>query len=255
MTRLCALLLGVLLTVTPVCAEKLTIFAASSLKTALDQVNSAFQERHPHPGTVTASYAGSAVLARQIQLGAPADLYISAHPDWMGVLHDGGYLHPGSMVDLLGNNLVLVSPASSEHVQLDLQDVGLIDHIGSARVAMGLVEAVPAGQYGKAALNYLGLWDAVQGQVVQTDNVRSALALAALGEVGFAVVYASDAVAETRVQQVAIFPRDSYPEIRYSAAVIADADLEFSSEYLKFLQSAEAIEIFISYGFEVLNHD
>ncbi|MFY0635857.1 MAG: molybdate ABC transporter substrate-binding protein [Vannielia sp.] len=218
----------------PALAQEVTVFAAASLKGALDEVVAAWDG-----GEVRISYAGSSALARQIGAGAPADLFISANPDWADWLEAQGVAL--ERVDLLSNSMVLVSRAD------DLR-TGLDQLKGAERVAMALVDAVPAGIYGKAALESLGLWEAVAPRVVQADNVRAALALVALGEAPLGIVYATDALAEPGVAVVAGFPAGSHPPILYPAAALSEA----GAPLLEFLQTPDAAEIFARHGFGVV---
>ncbi|KIC33307.1 molybdenum ABC transporter substrate-binding protein [Leisingera sp. ANG-M7] len=226
----------------------ITVFAAASTKTALDEAAASYQA-----GTgrdVTLSYAGSPALARQIQLGAPADVFISANPGWMDVLQQEGLIDEASRLDLLENRLVLI--AHGRNVQpLDLETADLARLLGEGRLAMALVDAVPAGIYGKAALTALGLWPDVASKVAQTANVRAALALAASGEVPMGVVYATDARAEAGVAVIAVFPEDSHPPILYPAAAVADGKMAEAKAFLDYLQSPAAREIFLRHGFGV----
>ncbi|NNK77922.1 MAG: molybdate ABC transporter substrate-binding protein [Litoreibacter sp.] len=215
-----------------------TVFAAASLKTALDEVMAGYD------GAVRASYGGSGALARQIILGAPAGIFLSAHPDWMDQAAQAGALKSETRHDLLGNRLVLIAPAGSEPQDL------MMPLPADARVAMGLLDAVPAGQYGRAAFRTLGHWNQVAERVVQTDNVRAALALVARGEVEFGVVYETDALAEPKVEIAAGFPPESHPPIRYPLALTKAADANAEAFY-SHLQSAEAKAIFARHGFDV----
>ncbi|WP_406676093.1 molybdate ABC transporter substrate-binding protein [Roseicyclus sediminis] len=235
----------------PVAAERVTVFAAASLTTALAEVEAGFEAETGHDLVV--SLAGSSALARQIQQGAPADVFISASPDWMDVLEAEGLLSPGTRADLLGNRLVLVAygPEAPEVVVAPGFDlVGLLD---GGRLAMALVEAVPAGIYGRAALEHLGLWDDVAPHVAETDNVRTALALVAQGEAPLGIVYASDAIAaEAEVSVVFTFPEDSHPPIVYPAAALAGRDGEGVAAFLTYLRSDAARAAFERQGFTML---
>lgn len=225
----------------PALAETVTVFAAASLRDALGAVADAFEGRTGH--AVTVSYAGSSVLARQIGFGAPADVFLSANTDWMDWLEARGAIAPDRRVPLLTNTLVLV--ASKPVVLDDIADLPAA--LGDGRLAMALVDAVPAGLYGKAALTDLGLWDRLAPQVVQTDNVRAALALVALGEAAFGVVYATDAQAEPRVSLAARFPEDSHPPIVYPAVRLTEGDA--ARAFMAFLQGEEAAAVFARFGF------
>ncbi len=228
--------------------KDVTVFAAASLKTVLDEVGAAFAEATRHEAVL--SFAGSSVLARQIGFGAPADVFLSANPHWMDVLEEAGSLTPGTRRDLLGNALVLISHAPGAPVDLNAQQ--LTAALGDGRLAMALVDAVPAGIYGKSALQSLDIWDRVAPQVAQTDNVRSALALVALGEAPLGIVYATDALADPRVHLRASFPAASHDAITYPVAGIGAEPDPAARAYLEFLSSPEAREIFRAHGFVVL---
>lgn len=223
---------------------EVTVFAAATLKTALDEIATGYSAG---TGTaVTLSYAGTPALARQIEQGAPADVFISASVDWMDALAAKGLIQPDSRRDLLGNRLVLIGPTGA--APLVLED--LAARLGEGRLAMALVDAVPSGQYGKAALESLGLWEAVAPSVVQSENVRAALHLVALGEAALGIVYASDAVAEPRVTVLATFPETSHPRIIFPAALTLTASPE-AAAFLDHLDSPEAAEVFAANGFLV----
>ncbi len=231
-------------------AADLTVFAAASLKTALDEIAADWATETG--GTLSIVLAGSSALARQIEQGAPADLFISASPEWMDELDTQGLLEPGSRRDLLGNTLVLVAHGP-DAAPLDLvPGAPLAGRLGDGRLAMALVDAVPAGIYGKAALMNLGLWDSVSAKVAQTDNVRAALALVATGEAPLGIVYASDALAEPGVSVAGIFPADSHPPIVYPAAAIAGPRATEALAFLDWLDGPAAQAAFLRQGFEVL---
>jgi molybdate transport system substrate-binding protein len=226
--------------------KPVTVFAAASLKTALDEVIAGF-------GTdkVTASYAASSALAKQIESGAPADLFISADLAWMDYLKDKNLVKPESVVQLLGNELVLVAPVD---VMLALDVVKGFDldaALNGGKLAMADVSAVPAGKYGKESLQALGAWDAVSAQVVQSENVRAALKLVALKEAVLGIVYASDAVAEPQVKVVGTLPADSHKPIVYPMALTTTA-VPGAPAFATYLQSAEALAIFKKNGFQIL---
>jgi len=246
--RTVALLLAMLgLMAAPVRADDLVVFAAASLKTALDEVAAGFTKATGH--RVAVSYAGSSQLARQISLGAPADVFLSANPGWMDELEADGHLVPGTRADLLGSRLVLVSnDAAAEPVDL-MDPADLAARLGTGHLAMALIEAVPAGIYGRAALVDLGLWAQVEARVAQSDNVRAALALVATGAAPLGVVYATDAIAEPRVQVVATFPADSHPPIVYPVAVVEARDGPGPRAFLDHLRTPAAREVFEAQGF------
>ncbi|PJE29648.1 molybdate transport system substrate-binding protein [Pseudooceanicola antarcticus] len=228
-------------------AEEVTLFAAASLKTALETLEPVFEEATG--ADLRISLAGSSALARQIEQGAPADVYISANPDWMDLLEGEGLLAPGTRKDLLSNEITLVAPAG-EAPEIDLMSHPELPKIlGAAPLAMALVEAVPAGIYGKQALTSLGLWEAVAPHVAQADNVRAALSLVALGEAPLGIVYATDARAEPKVEVVATFPADSHDPILYPIAALAENRSPLTEELLVFLTGPEARATFEAQGF------
>ena len=221
---------------------EVTVFAASSLKTALDEIVT-----HWEGERVLVSYGGSSALARQILAGAPADVYISANVGWVDAVEDAGIVQDGTRRDLLGNDLVLVAPEPGD---VALNAEALAARLGDGPLAMALVDAVPAGIYGKQAMGHLGLWSDLEAQVAQAANVRAALALVALGEAPLGVVYASDAVAEPRVHVVARFPSDSHDPITYPAVAVSDAP--GARNFLSFLSGPQARAVFERNGFRVL---
>ncbi len=243
------LLLPVLLAITPAQAEDkpLVVFAAASLKTALDEVSAAYGA-----GKVTVSYAASSALAKQIEEGAPADIFISADMDWMNTLGEASLVKAGSVVKLLGNELVLVAPADSAVTGTIEKGFDLAKALNGGKLAMADTKSVPAGKYGKAALISLGLWDSVSAHVVQAENVRAALKLVALKEAALGVVYASDAVAEPLVKVVGTFPADSHVPIIYPVGVVSASANAQAAAFMTFLQSPAADAIFAKDGFQVL---
>ena len=231
-------------------AEKITVFAAASLKNALDAVGASWKADTAKQATFT--YAASNALAKQIEAGAPADIFVSADLTWMKYLTDKNLVAKGSDVELLGNEIVLVAAKDSK-IDLKIESgFNLVDAIGSGKLAMANVDSVPAGKYGKAALEKLGVWASVEGKVAQTENVRAALKLVDLGEAPLGIVYATDAKADAAVKVVGTFPADSHPSIIYPAGVIAASKNPDAAEFLKFLQSDKAKAIFEAQGFVVL---
>ncbi len=235
----------------PVQAEEVLVFAAASLKTALDKVAADFSESTGHQ--VVISYAGSNQLAQQIIAGAPADIFLSAAPSWMDEVQKTGLVVPGTRTDLLGNALVLIAQGPDASPVAITADLDLAAHLGDQRLAMALVDAVPAGQYGKAALQSLGLWDSVEAKVAQADNVRAALALVASGEAPFGIVYASDAVAEDSVTVVGTFPSDSHPPITYPVALLTNAADPADRAFFEALMSDASDAIFAAQGFAIVD--
>ncbi|MEO1733066.1 MAG: molybdate ABC transporter substrate-binding protein [Pseudomonadota bacterium] len=193
------------------------VFAAASLKTALDRIASDYLSETGQD--ITVSYAGSSVLARQIEYGAPADIFVSASADWMDHLANRDLLRTESRIDLASNRLVLIAPIGGTDVIELTPDTDLVGALNSGRLAMALVSAVPAGIYGREAFVALGLWNSVADHVAQTDNVRAALRLVATGAAPLGVVYATDADADPRVQVVAAFDAQLHSPIRYPAAL------------------------------------
>ena len=235
----------------PAMAEEVVVFAAASLKTALDAVAAEFQAATGN--TVTISYAGSNALAKQIIEGAPADIFISASEPWMDEVEKAGLVVPGTRADLLGNTLVLVAhgaEAAKVEIGPGLDLKGLL---GEGKLSMAMVDAVPAGQYGKEALETLGLWPSVEGAVAQSENVRAALALVAAGEAPYGIVYASDALAEAGVSVVGVFPEGTHRPIVYPAALLTGAADAADRAFLEALSSAAADAKFTAQGFAVLN--
>lgn len=204
--------------------------------------------------TLKVSLAGSSVLARQIQHGAPADVFISANPGWMDLLDHDALVVPGTRSNLLENSLVLIAHDPSAPPQTVGPDFDLKDLLAGGRLAMALVDAVPAGIYGKTALKNLGLWTDLSPLVAQTDNVRAALALVASGAAPLGIVYATDAQAEPRVHVIATFPENLHPTIRYPVAAIAQPDPASALAFLSFLQSDPARAVFTQHGFQMPGH-
>lgn len=234
-----------------------TVFAAASMKEAMDEIASEFEAGTGH--AVTVALAGSSALARQIQAGAPADIFISASAAWMGVLEKDGLLAPDTRFDLASNRLVLIG--STEPATLigpvllgpgfDLGGRLRQRKPGSGRLAIALTRAVPAGIYARQALTALGLWDGVADRLAETDNVRTALMLVALGEAPLGVVYATDAAAEPRVGVIAIFPATAHDPIVYPAAQIAGRDNLAADAFLVWLKGPAARAALARHGFEV----
>jgi molybdate transport system substrate-binding protein len=228
-------------------AGDVTVFAAASLTTAMTEIAGRFEADTGHD--VTLSLAGSSALARQIRQGAPADVFISANPGWMDAVEEAGLIAPGTRVDLLGNALVLVA-ADPAAAPLEIGPrTDLAGRLDGGRLAMALVDAVPAGLYGKAALETLGLWAELAPRVVQADNVRAALALVALGEAPYGIVYATDARAEDDVTVVGRFPPGSHPPVIYPAAGLRGRTGPAAADFLAYLRGPGARAVFEAEGF------
>jgi molybdate transport system substrate-binding protein len=226
---------------------EVTIFAAASLKNALDDAAKLYEAKTGDK--VVVSYAASSALAKQIESGAPADIFFSADLDWMDYLEKKGLIDVPSRHTLLGNTLVLIAPKDST-VSLTIEKgFPLLEALGpDGKLAMASVDSVPAGKYGKAALTYLGVWDMVAPRVAQAENVRAALAYVAKGEAPLGIVYGTDARSEPAVRVVGIFPADSHPKILYPVALLASAKPE-ARNFLDFLLSSEAAPAFEAQGF------
>lgn len=230
--------------------ETVTVFAAASLKNALDEVNAACTAEVGEAATI--SYAASSALAKQIEEGAPADVFMSADLDWMAYLSDRNLTRKDTETKLLGNSIVLVAPADSTAAAEIAQGFDIAGLVGDGKLAMANVESVPAGKYGKAALEHLGVWASVEGKVAQAENVRAALALVATGEAPLGIVYKTDAAAEPKVKVVGTFPADSHPAIVYPVAQTAESKDDDTPAFLKCLQTAKARALFEKQGFTVL---
>ena len=226
---------------------RLVIFAAASLKDALDGVNAAYTRATGVP--VTVSYAGSSQLIKQIEQGAPADIFISADTESMDYGSQKKAVQDSTRINLLGNRLALIAAADSSIGKVAIGPrFDLSALAGTGRLVMGDIRAVPAGRYAQAAMQKLGLWASVQGQLAMVENVRVALSLVARGEAPLGIVYETDARVEPRVKVIATFPADSHPPIVYPAALTAGAK-SHAPGYLEFLQSPAARGIFEQRGF------
>jgi molybdate transport system substrate-binding protein len=228
-------------------AQPVLVFAAASLKNALDEVSA------QSPSRAALSYAASSALARQIEAGAPAQVFISADLDWMDYLAQRSLIRADSRRNLLGNRLVLIAPAGSGVQATVKAGIPLPLLLGpNGRLALGDPQHVPAGKYAKAALEKLGAWDGVAKRLAPAENVRAALAFVARGEAPLGIVYATDAAAEPRVRVVDGFPDGLHPPLVYPAALTVLAKAP-AGEYLAFLRSSAARRVFEKHGFTPLN--
>jgi molybdate transport system substrate-binding protein len=231
----------------------LFVFAAISLREAMDEIGKAWS-RTSGKTEPRASYAASGALARQIENGAPADIFVSADIDWMDHLERRGLIRPGTRAALLGNRLVMIAAKdSTAQVRLE-RGLDLTPLLGRGRLAMATIDTVPAGRYGKAALENLGMWRAVENRVAQADNVRAAMAFVARGDAPLGIVYATDAAADPTVKVVALFPADSHPPIVYPMAIPAESRHPDAAAFHAHLRSDGAAAIFERHGFSVLVH-
>jgi len=225
----------------------LIVLAASSLTDALNEIGPAFSAATHHG--VKLSYAASSALAKQVEAGAPADVFVSADTEWMDYLQTRQLIDTGTRRNVLGNRLVLISPADSTVTLKIAPHFGLARLLGDGRLATGNPDSVPVGKYAKAALTNLGVWTEVQDKVAAADNVRAALALVARGEAPLGIVYRTDALVEKKVRIVAEFPKESHDPIIYPAATLAKAH-EGAADFVKFLSSPAAQAVFKKYGFD-----
>ena len=230
-------------------AAGLTVFAAASLKEALDEAAAAYRKQTGVP--VRVSYAASSALARQIEQGAPADVFFSADLEWMDYLQKRNRLDVATRRSLLGNRLVLIAPRASK-AQVDLKrPATLLAALGDGRLAVGQTRTVPAGKYAKASLESLSLWNGVRPRLAESESVRAALMLVARGETPLGIVYASDAKAEPGVRVVATFPEDSHPPIVYPVAALRGARAAQATRFVQWLASPAADALFTKRGFTV----
>jgi molybdate transport system substrate-binding protein len=230
--------------------KTVTVFAAASMKNALDDINAAYTAKS---GTkIVVSYAASSALAKQIEQGAPADVFISADTDWMDYAAGKKNINEPSRVNLLGNSIVLIAPKDSK---IDNVNIGpgfdLAKLAGDGKIATGDVKSVPVGKYAKAALEKLGSWQAAEPKFAMAESVRAALTLVARGEAALGIVYSTDAKIEPGVKVVGTFPADSHPAIIYPVAATTTAKPE-TTDYLAFLRSTAAKSILEKYGFKFL---
>jgi molybdate transport system substrate-binding protein len=231
--------------------ESITVFAAASLKNALDDSNAAFSKATGVK--VVASYEASSALAKQIEQGAPADVFISADLRWMDYAAEYKLIKPDTRVNLLGNRLVLIAPADSKLDKIAIaQGFDIAKLAGNGRIAVADVKAVPAGAYAKAALEKLGAWTAAEGKLAMAANVRATLAFVARGETPIGIVYETDAKIEPKVKIVGVFPDASYPPVTYPVAATAATTKPAVARYLNFLRTGAAKAIFEKYGFSFL---
>ncbi|HZE11811.1 MAG TPA: molybdate ABC transporter substrate-binding protein [Burkholderiales bacterium] len=247
--RLCCaaiLALGVLAFARIAAADTVTVFAAASLKDALDENAKVYQLKAAD--RIVVSYGASPALAKQIEAGAPADLFISADLDWMDYLEQRRLIKTDTRRNLLRNRLVLIAPADSKASVNIAPGFPLATLLGSGRLAMANPDAVPAGKYGKASLEALGVWKDVQSKVAAAENVRAALVLVSRGEAPFGIVYKTDAAADPKVRVVGLFPENTHPPIIYPIAITVTGKPP-AEAFLKWLSQPEARAIFEKHGF------
>jgi molybdate transport system substrate-binding protein len=226
------------------------VFAAASLKTALDEVAAQWQRETGKK--VSISYAASNTLIRQIELGAPADIFISADLDWMDYGQQKDLIKPDTRSNLLGNRLVLIAPKDANVSVSIAPGFDLAAALKGGRLAMGNVDAVPAGKYGKAALEKLGAWHGVKDKMAQAESVRAALVLVSRGEAPLGLVYQTDAASDPAVKIVARFPENTHPPIIYPIAVTKESRNAEAQALLNYIRSPAARPVFERQGFTVL---
>lgn len=231
----------------PAQAQNVTMFAAASVKDALDEIDAQNQARGGAKAAI--SYASSSALAKQIESGAPADIFISADLDWMDYVEKRKLVKAGTRTNLLRNEIVLIAPADSKASFRIGPKFPLAKLLGDGRLAMADPDSVPAGKYGKAALETLEVWSTVAGRVARAENVRAALAFVSRGEAPFGIVYRTDASADRKVRIVGAFPANSHPPIVYPAGMLVEGKSPAAEKYFQFIKSAEAQAIFRKHGF------
>lgn len=229
----------------PLAGSSLTVFAAASMREAMERIGQVYEAETGN--SVIFSFAGTGILARQIEVGAPADLFISADDAWMNYVIERDAVVPGTVRLIASNELVLIGAKGTE--RLDLSETRITGALDGGRMAIADTETVPAGRYGKAALESLGLWKAVSARLAPMENVRIALASVARGDTPLGLVYRTDAAIEPEVAVVAELPAESYPEIRYLAALTEGRPDPAAEAFLDFLSGQEAREILQSLGF------
>jgi molybdate transport system substrate-binding protein len=230
--------------------KTITVFAAASMKNALDDVNEAFTGRTGIK--VVSSYDASSALMKQIEGGVPADAFVSADLKWMDYGVEKKVINESTRINLLGNVLVLIAGKDSKIDHVDIKPgFDLAKLAGDGRISTGDVKEVPVGLYAKAELERLGVWPSVEPKMAMMVNVRAALTCAARGDVPLSIVYATDAKIEPGVKVVGVFPDNPHDPIVYPVAATANAK-PGTTQYLAFLRSAEAKSIFEGYGFPVL---
>lgn len=227
---------------------KVTVFAAASMTNALQQVAEDYKKQHPQQ-EIEFSFASSSVLAKQIDQGAPADIFLSANVKWMDFLTEKKALVENSKVILVKNGLVMIAPKASQVAKIDLTNAQWQQHLAGSYLAVGDPAHVPAGIYAKAALTNLGQWDAVENKLARANNVRAALALVEQGESPLGIVYSTDAQASQKVKVVATFPQNSYKAIEYPLAIVKDQDNQEVRAFYDYLKSAPAKKVLMEYGF------
>ena len=230
-------------------APELLVFGAASLTNALDEISASYTRDTGQ--AVKCSYAASSALARQIEAGARADVFVSADVEWMDYVQGRALVDPATRSDLLGNRLVLIAPASSDVKLTIAPHFALAQALGTGKLATGDPEYVPVGRYARAALTSLGVWSEVEDRLVRADNVRTALAFVSRGEAPLGIVYGTDAQVDKGVRVVDTFPESSHLKIVYPVAVTKGAR-EGAARFVEYLRKPEAQASFKRFGFITL---
>lgn len=231
-------------------AAKVTVFAAASMTDALKQVAEDYTKQNPQ-NEVVFSFASSSTLAKQIEEGAPADIFVSASNKWMKYLSEKALTVKETEKVLVGNDLVLIAPAKSAVNSVEISKGEWIDALKDSYLSVGDPAHVPAGQYAEEALTKLNLWDKVKDRLARAKDVRGALALVERAEALYGIVYSTDAKVSKNVKTVGIFPVDSHKPVVYPVAILKDHDNADSRDFLKYLESGVAKKVLVSYGFSV----
>lgn len=245
-----ALMLALCLGLSATASAKVTVFAAASMTDALQQIADQYQKEKPDDQVVF-SFASSSTLAKQIEEGAPADLFVSASNKWMKYLSDKNLTVKETEKVLVGNELVLIAPANSAANTVDLAKGEWIGGLKDSYLSVGDPAHVPAGQYAEEALTKLNLWDQVKDKLARAKDVRGALALVERAEAPYGIVYSTDAKVSKAVKTVAVFPQDSYKAVEYPVAILQEHDNAETRAFLNYLQSDAAKKVFVEYGFSV----
>ncbi|MCW2258195.1 molybdate transport system substrate-binding protein [Providencia alcalifaciens] len=251
-TNLIKLLVGATITLSmasqSIAAEKITVFAAASLTNAMNEISE--QYKKDSNMDVVSSYASSSTLARQIEQGAPANLFISADQQWMNYAIDKNLMVENTRYTLLGNELVLIAPKDSKIDKVEInKQTDWKKLLDGGRLAVGDPDHVPVGIYAQEALSNLGAWDTVNPLLARTSNVRSGMALVERDEAPLGIVYGSDAVASQKVKVIGIFPADSHKPVEYPMAIVKDQDNKATRDFYEYLKTPAASEVFKRYGF------
>lgn len=243
------LALACAITSAPVLAQAVTVFAAASLTNALESIGKLYRDNEG--GAVKFSFAASSTLAKQIEAGAPADVFASADEPWMDYLDKRQLLEPGTRSSRLGNDLVLITPIERKRVVDIKPGFDLASMIGEGKLATGDPAHVPVGRYAEQALTSLRVWPAVAPKLARTDNVRAALLLVERGEAPFGIVYATDAAASTKVHVAGAFPASSHAPVSYPIAILAKRDRPEVRKFLAFVNGPQAQDVFRKAGFSI----